>query len=311
VPEPPGSQRVTLGEAILDLAQGTLTRQGEVVPLRSKSFRLLCELARQPGRVVPKSQLLDAVWPDVIVTEVSLNQAVRDIRKALGDEAGQILRTVVRRGFMLCPTDRPRPPKPDGLGPSGHLASRPRIALLPLVNRTGRAELGPILDGLVEEVTAGLARFRNLTVLARHSATFAAAEPGLSLTDLGARLRANYLVEGSAKLVGDHLVLAWALNDACSGEILWGESFPCEGSSWLTLQDLIPRRIVQRLFNSIEEAGHRSSLSRNAATRRAPTPERWRSLPPRSKPTPRSEWPIASMAWLTSLSMATRWPLAR
>ncbi len=92
----PGASVLRLGDAVLDLDSGTLIREGQVVPLRSKSFRLLCELARQPGRVVPKGELLDAVWPDVIVTEASLSQAVRDVRKALNDGAGQILRTISR-----------------------------------------------------------------------------------------------------------------------------------------------------------------------------------------------------------------------
>ena len=52
-----------------------------------------------------KQELLDAVWPDVMVTEASLSQAVHDVRRALGDEAGQVLRTVSRRGFLLCPTE--------------------------------------------------------------------------------------------------------------------------------------------------------------------------------------------------------------
>jgi Flp pilus assembly protein TadD len=60
------------------------------------------------------------------------------------------------------------------------------------------------------------------------------------------------------------LTLTLALNDVHSGDILWGESFTCEGMGWLTLQDLIPRRIVQRLFASVDEAGYRSSLRRHA-----------------------------------------------
>ncbi len=71
MPQDPDATLIHQGGAVLDLARGTLTREGQVVPLRSKSFRLLCELARQPGRVVPKDELLDAVWPDVIVTEAS------------------------------------------------------------------------------------------------------------------------------------------------------------------------------------------------------------------------------------------------
>jgi DNA-binding response OmpR family regulator len=44
---------VRLGGAVLDLARGTLSRDGRLIPLRSKSFRLLCALARAAGRVVP------------------------------------------------------------------------------------------------------------------------------------------------------------------------------------------------------------------------------------------------------------------
>ena len=103
----PGASVVRLGGVMLDLGRGTLTRDGQVVPLRSKSFRLLCELACHTDHVMSKQDLLDAVWPDVIVTEASLSQAVHDVRRALGDGAGQVLRTVARRGFMLCPTEPP------------------------------------------------------------------------------------------------------------------------------------------------------------------------------------------------------------
>ncbi|EYD73982.1 hypothetical protein Rumeso_04451 [Rubellimicrobium mesophilum DSM 19309] len=262
----PGASVVRMGGAVLDLGRGTLTRDGQVVPLRSKSFRLLCELANHPGRVMSKQELLDAVWPDVIVTEASLSQAVHDVRRALGDEAGQVLRTVSRRGFMLCPTE---PLSDAAYVPSAaHVAvsTRPRIALLPLTDRTGLPNQGPIIEGLVEEITAGLARFRNLTVVARHSAFAIAADKSLDLAGVGEKLKADYVVDGSARLVDGRLILTVGLNDVRSGDMLWGESFTCEGTGWLTLQDLIPRRIVSRLFSSIEEAGLRGSLRRPAAS---------------------------------------------
>jgi TolB-like protein/tetratricopeptide (TPR) repeat protein len=255
VAEAVGATIIQLGTSVLDLGRGMLSRDGQVIPLRAKSFRLLQELARQPGRVVPKDELLDAVWPDVIVTEASLSQAVRDIRKALADEEGQILRTVARRGFMLCPTGSPLPQR---VGPASSI--RPRIALLPLRDRTGLPDMGPVLDGFVEEMTVGLAHFRNLTVLAQHSAFAAAADKTLDLANIGAKLRADYIVDGSAHVTENRLLLSMALNKADTGEVLWGESFVGEGTSWLSLQDVIARRIVARLFASVEEASHRSSL---------------------------------------------------
>ncbi|EYD75598.1 transcriptional regulatory protein-like type [Rubellimicrobium mesophilum DSM 19309] len=252
-------QSIVLGEAILDMVRGTLTRDGEVLGLRSKPFRLLCELARQADRVVPRAELLDAVWPDVIVTDASLTQAVYDIRKALKDDEGRLLRTVARRGFMLCPTRHVEGP------PRAALQAPPRIALLPWANRTGDPRFGPMLEGLVEEITAGLARFQNLTVVARHSAFAAAADPNMQLPEIGAKLRADYLVDGSARLDQDRLVLALSLNDVRSDVAIWGESFVLDGTGWLTLQDLVPRRIAQRLSLTVEEASRRESLRRSPA----------------------------------------------
>src|SRR6187401_525188 len=87
----------------LDLARGLLLKDGADVALRRKAFELLVCLARQAGRVVSKTDLIDTVWPDVIVTEDSLTQAVREIRKALGDAGTATIRTVAGRGYFLDP----------------------------------------------------------------------------------------------------------------------------------------------------------------------------------------------------------------
>jgi TolB-like protein len=254
VDEDRGSPIVRLGGAVLDMNGGTLTRDGSLLPLRAKSFRLLCELARHRGRVLSKEALLDAVWPDVVVTEDSLTQAVRDIRRTLGDD-GALLRTVAGRGFILAAEEPAAAPQ------AATPLTRPRIAILPLRDLTGAPDLAPVLDGLVEEMTAGLARFRNLVVVARHSA-FAAARDGLDLATLAERLRADFVVDGSARRLGARLRLSFALNDARTGEVLWSDAFDAEAEGWLTLQDLLPRRIVQRLFTGIEDAGHQGALRR-------------------------------------------------
>src|SRR3954470_1828357 len=86
----------------LDLGRGQLRdANGTEIPLRPKSFDLLRVFAENAGRTLGKDMLLDAVWPQVHVTEDSLVQCVRDIRRALRDEGGGILRTVARRGYLL------------------------------------------------------------------------------------------------------------------------------------------------------------------------------------------------------------------
>ena len=86
----------------LDLARGALLGpDGAEVPLRPKSLALLRLLVENPGRVVDRDAIMAAVWPDVVVGDESITQCVRDIRKALGDEAQQLLKTVPKRGYLL------------------------------------------------------------------------------------------------------------------------------------------------------------------------------------------------------------------
>jgi adenylate cyclase len=44
---------------------------------------------------------MHAVWPGIFVSDDSVAQCVRDIRRALGDDAQQLLRTLLRRGYLL------------------------------------------------------------------------------------------------------------------------------------------------------------------------------------------------------------------
>jgi DNA-binding winged helix-turn-helix (wHTH) protein/tetratricopeptide (TPR) repeat protein len=69
--------------------------------LRPKSYRLLEILSERRGELLTKDELVRQVWPDVFVSDDSLAQCVRDIRRALGDEGASLLRTVPRRGYML------------------------------------------------------------------------------------------------------------------------------------------------------------------------------------------------------------------
>jgi len=85
----------------LDTGACLLRNGSGEIALRPKSFDLLSYLIRNAGRVVPKAELMDAVWPNVTVTDDSLTQCISDIRRALEDANHVLLRTVSRRGYLL------------------------------------------------------------------------------------------------------------------------------------------------------------------------------------------------------------------
>src|SRR5580658_10349941 len=90
------------GNVVLDMSRGSLRDGGGTeVALRPKCLDLLLTLARNPGRIMSRDELFDAVWPDVTVPEDSIAQCVREVRRSIGDPEGRILRTVVKRGYCL------------------------------------------------------------------------------------------------------------------------------------------------------------------------------------------------------------------
>lgn len=74
---------------------------GLTVRLRPKPFTMLSFLAANAGRVVGKQEIMNAVWPNVVVSEDSLFQCVREIRAAMGDDRRQILKVISGRGYLL------------------------------------------------------------------------------------------------------------------------------------------------------------------------------------------------------------------
>src|SRR5229473_5189863 len=85
----------------LDLARGCLRAGDQAIDLRPKTFEVLCYLAENAGRLVPKQELFEAVWPTVTVCDDSLVQCVRELRQKLGDDDHRLIKTVSRRGYLL------------------------------------------------------------------------------------------------------------------------------------------------------------------------------------------------------------------
>lgn len=62
---------------------------------------MLNVFATNPGRVLSKQELMEAVWPDIHVGEDSLFQSIRELRTALGDKERQIVKLMSGRGYLF------------------------------------------------------------------------------------------------------------------------------------------------------------------------------------------------------------------
>jgi len=89
------------GDFTLDVLRGTVSKGAEEIKLRPKVYEILKYLVENPGRLIGKQELIQAVWPDSFVTDDSLVQVTLELRRALQDRSQLLLRTVPRRGYLF------------------------------------------------------------------------------------------------------------------------------------------------------------------------------------------------------------------
>ncbi|HUP40336.1 MAG TPA: transcriptional regulator [Vicinamibacterales bacterium] len=95
--------RYRFGEFILSPRRRMLLRSGSAQPLIPRYFDLLVFLVERRGEAVHRRDIFDRVWTDVIVSDSALSQAIRTIRRVLGDDSRdpRFVRTVSRHGYQF------------------------------------------------------------------------------------------------------------------------------------------------------------------------------------------------------------------
>ncbi len=133
------------------------------------------------------------------------------------------------------------------------LARQPSVAVLALSNLSGDLSNDHLCEGIVEDVIANLTRFRNLLVIARHSA-FLFSLKTLSAHEIGTHLGVRYLLAGSLRRSGKRLRIAVELTDAELESVLWSDRFEIEIDELFELQGEIAGAVASRLAVQIDFA---------------------------------------------------------
>lgn len=95
--------RFRFGEFVLSPSRRSLTRSGREVALIPRYFDLLVLLVERRNQAVHRQWILDQVWNDVVVSDGALSQAVRILRRTLGDDPREprFVRTLPRHGYRF------------------------------------------------------------------------------------------------------------------------------------------------------------------------------------------------------------------
>ncbi len=264
---PPKAQRCCFGRFSLLPRTRQLLRDDIPLSLGARAFDLLLVLIEGRERVLEKDELMRQVWPATVVGDNNLNVQIATLRKLLGAEA---VVTVAGRGYRFGMELRADAPWFDRRRPAAGapraiaatpLPDKPSVAVLPFVDLGGEALPAHLADGLSEDITTELSRFRPLFVIARHSAN-AYRHRAVDVRTVSRELGVRYVVEGSVRQAGRSVRVAAQLIDATSGEHLWAEKYDLPWAERLELQDHLTRAIVAALAPQIE--AHACSRARHA-----------------------------------------------
>jgi TolB-like protein len=248
---------VRFGAFRLDLGRRELSRDGTVVQLGSRAIDILCVLAAAKGGVVTKDELMERVWPGLVVAEGNIHVHVSALRKAFdeGKDGLNYLVTVPGRGYRFVGQPFPVPAEGGKTAPQQGLPipDRPSIAVLPFTNLSGDPEQEYFADGIVEDITTALSRMRWLFVIARNS-SFTFKGRAIDVKEIGRELGVRYLLEGSVRKAANRVRITGQLIDAATGGHLWADRFDGPLDDIFELQDQVTARVVGAIAPKLQQA---------------------------------------------------------
>src|SRR5246127_5501813 len=144
----------------------------------------------------------------------------------------------VTAGAHRAPTER--------LGSAPPLPDRPSIAVLPFENMSGDPEQEYFADGMVEEITTALSRFKWLFVIARNS-SFTLRGKAVDVKEVGRSLGWRYVLEGSVRKASGKVRITGQLVDAVTGAHIWADRFERDMADVFALQDEVTVAVVSAI----------------------------------------------------------------
>jgi len=172
-------------------------------------------------------------------------------REALREELGVEPDHETEKLYRDILTDSPKGPQTAVEVLIESAPGKPSIAIIPFVNLTGKDNPNFLCEGLAEDVSTGLGRFRSLFVIDRYSAATVASATS-DTVEIGKRLGAAALVKGSIQATAARLRVTVRLIDSASRAQTWSDVFECAATDVPGIPDQIVSAIIATVHNRAE-----------------------------------------------------------
>ena len=275
--EPTRNSTFRFGTFELQPGERRLLAAVKPVAVGPRAFDLLVALVQRAGQLVTKEELLDRVWPGLVVEENNLQVQVSALRKILGQEA---IATIPGRGYRFTVTltdsapgsspaaspgnDRPQAIAPPKTVPASTDENLPSIAVLPFVNMSDDPANEYFADGIAEELLNVLSKIRGLRV-ASHTSAFSFKGSKVDIPTVAQKLNVSTILEGSVRKVGNRVRITVQLVQVATDSHLWSDTYDRELEDIFAVQDDIAQSVVKELRSAL--LGEKRDSSASAAVK--------------------------------------------
>jgi TolB-like protein/Flp pilus assembly protein TadD len=239
-------------DVTVDLATFRVFKHGRAVAVEPKAFEALVFLITNRGRVIEKSEIMNAVWKEAFVTENAMTRVIAQLRRALGDDpkAPRYIKTVQTRGYMFIPeVHAGEAAKHESSAALPSKIEKDRIeslAVLPLENLSADDAQEYFADAMTDELITELAKIGALRVISRTS-VMQYKRVRKPLPQIARELNVDAVIEGSAIRAGDRVRITAQLLHAATDSHLWAESYERDLTDIFALQREVARAIASEV----------------------------------------------------------------
>ena len=245
----------------LDTDRYELRRGGKPIAVEPQVFSVLTMLVENRHRMVPREEIIEAVWSGRAVSDSVLSSRIKSARQALDDDgdAQRLIKTVHGQGFRFVGNVESVEPvesvESATSAPSAaqmwvrEVLARPVLAVLPFETEGAKsqsAEDAYFADGIAEELISELASWRWFPILSRDS-SFDKSHAGLKASARAAALGARYAVTGRLARAGGARRLSVELIDSTTDTQLWSARYDVRAAEFARMQSEIASEIFRRI----------------------------------------------------------------
>jgi DNA-binding winged helix-turn-helix (wHTH) protein/TolB-like protein len=254
-------RRPPVGEIELDLGRYELRRQGRPVKLEKKPMELLIFLVSRREQLVSRKEIVAKLWrSDLFIdSETNINNIVRKIRTALGDDSAKprFLETVVGKGYRFVGPVRvmdARYPLSDlgsgvarALGPekTGEWNERSSLAVLPLMLLGKATDDYGVCLGLADALVVRLGNLPGVDVLP--TSAVLNVSPEATPAEAASRLGVRFVVHGGIQMSKGIWRLSMEMFDSRLQTVCFARKRDLDLNRLSDLEDEIARQIATAL----------------------------------------------------------------